>query len=163
MHKTGLCSGPCCTLVRLSPSRTPPHCRIPNKRMARLALAARHLLRASVPSGRHRLAMHSRGLASSPPWERVAHVGESGLLLRFGTCIDMEVNKRVIACLSAFDQASPLSGVQDMLPGYASLLLQSMLSCRRVLVLASFGSGLAAGCFGVCALLQAREDCECEK
>ena len=76
-----------------------------------------------MPSGRHRLAIHSRGLASSPPWERVAHVGESGLLLRFGTSIDMEVNKRVIACLSAFDQASPLSGVQDMLPGYASLLL----------------------------------------
>ena len=55
------------------------------------------------------------------------------------------------------------SSVVALLARYASLLLQSMLSSRRVLVLASMGSGVAAGCFGVRALLQAREDCECEK
>ena len=61
-----------------------------------------------------------RHLATSssrpPPWERVAHVGESALLLRFGTAIDLEVNKRVIHCLAALDRAPQLSGVKDMLP-----------------------------------------------
>ena len=59
----------------------------------------------------------------APPWERVAHVGESALLLRFGTAIDLEVNKRVIRCLAPLDRAPQLSGVKDMLPAYASLLV----------------------------------------
>ena len=67
---------------------------------------------------------HLTTSSSRPPlWERVAHVGESALLLRFGTAIDLEVNKRVIHCLAALDRAPQLSGIKDMLPAYASLLV----------------------------------------
>ena len=73
------------------------------------------------------LLRRARQLATSslrpPPWERVALVGESALLLRFGTTIDLEVNKRVIHCLAALDRAPQLAGVKDMLPAYASLLV----------------------------------------
>lgn len=77
-------------------------------------------LRSALWGGARRLATSS---LPPPPWERVAHVGESALLLRFGTAIDLEVNKRVIHCLAALDRAPQLSGVKDMLPAYASLLV----------------------------------------
>ena len=82
-----------------------------------LSLALRSTL---LRGGARRLATSS---LPPPPWERVAHVGESALLLRFGTAIDLEVNKRVIRCLAALDRAPQLSGVKDMLPAYASLLV----------------------------------------
>ena len=67
-----------------------------------------------------------RNLSSGPsgaqvPW--ISYAGEGGLLLRFGTDIDMEVNKKVLAYLKMLDKTPPLSGVKEVLPAYASLLV----------------------------------------
>ena len=50
-------------------------------------------------------------------------VGEGGLILRFGTEIDLDVNKKALSCLAALDEGSLLSGVTDMLPSYSSVLV----------------------------------------
>jgi len=59
---------------------------------------------------------------ASTPWFR--HAGEGALLIRFGTKIDTEVNKQVIAYMSRLDKAPGLDGVKDVLPTYASLLVK---------------------------------------
>jgi len=53
----------------------------------------------------------------------ICRVGECGLLLRFGTCIDLEVSKKVLACMSKLEKSTPVDGVGEVLPAYASLLV----------------------------------------
>jgi len=55
------------------------------------------------------------------PWS--CQVGEGALLLRFGTEIDVEVNKKVLAYMAILDNTPMLNGVTEILPSYASLLL----------------------------------------
>eukprot|EP00928_Gymnodinium_smaydae_P018066 TRINITY_DN16878_c1_g3_i2.p1 TRINITY_DN16878_c1_g3~~TRINITY_DN16878_c1_g3_i2.p1 ORF type:complete len:604 (+),score=76.29 TRINITY_DN16878_c1_g3_i2:51-1814(+) len=64
---------------------------------------------------------------ASAPWVR--HAGEGALLIRFGTEIDIEVNKRALACLSALEQVPPTKrpvGLQsfELIPAYASVLVR---------------------------------------
>ena len=55
------------------------------------------------------------------PWFK--HVGESALLLRFGHTINQEVNDRVLSCMEELDKSTFPSGVTEILPAYASLLV----------------------------------------
>jgi KipI family sensor histidine kinase inhibitor len=50
--------------------------------------------------------------------------GESAVLARFGAKIDLEISKRVLACLSTLDKKSKPDGIGEMLPGYASVLVR---------------------------------------
>lgn len=59
---------------------------------------------------------------SVQPWVR--HTGEGGLVLRFGTTIDVDVSESVIAHLAALDRSSRPAGVEDALPTYASLFVR---------------------------------------
>ena len=49
--------------------------------------------------------------------------GEGALLLRFGNQINIETNQQVLDFLHTLDNAPPLSGVREVLPAYASLLV----------------------------------------
>ncbi len=44
-------------------------------------------------------------------------------MLRFGTQINLGVNRRALECLATLDKGPVLEGVTDMLPGYASLMV----------------------------------------
>lgn len=46
------------------------------------------------------------------------------MLLRFGTAIDVEVNKKAIAHMAALDKPSWLGGVKEVLPTYAALFVK---------------------------------------
>ena len=88
----------------------------PLHRFARTPLA-RVLASSSFSSS----SFSSSSAAPSEPWARTA--GEGALLLRFGTDVDVSVNKRVLALMSALDEGSPLDGVREMLPAYSSLMV----------------------------------------
>jgi KipI family sensor histidine kinase inhibitor len=60
-------------------------------------------------------------MAAMKPW--ACHVGESAILLRFGTCIDNEISKGMLTCLTRIDGAPKLDGVGELLPTYASILV----------------------------------------
>ena len=83
--------------------------------------AATPLARALAASSSSSSSFSSSSAAPSPPAARTA--GEGALLLRFGTDVDVSVNKRVLALMSALDEGSPLDGVREMLPAYSSLMV----------------------------------------
>lgn len=64
----------------------------------------------------------SSSASNATPWIR--HSGECALLLRFGTDIDMEVNKKMLAYLAVLDKLPPLDGLVELLPTYASLFVK---------------------------------------
>eukprot|EP01048_Picozoa_sp_COSAG05_P007879 COSAG05_NODE_573_length_8601_cov_58.330981_11_plen_97_part_00 len=57
-----------------------------------------------VSFGAHRRPLSSSSSSGSKPW--FTHAGEGAVLLRFGTSIDTDVNKRVLACLRVLDSDS---------------------------------------------------------
>ena len=89
----------------------------PRPRLQRRALARARAATALRPAAR---ALSTSPSAELQPWACPA--GEGALLLRFGTEIDVGVNARVLACMSALDRALP-AGVREVLPAYASLLV----------------------------------------
>lgn len=95
---------------------------------ARVSLPAKGLLRqtwrvfAHIRPSNNACRFASSASERSVPWFRNA--GESALLLRFGTKIDTEVNKKVINYMAKLDKGPQLDGVKDILPTYASLLVK---------------------------------------
>ena len=100
----------------------------------------------------------SRRLASTAsgtePW--VSHAGEGALLLRFGTEIDVGLNTKTLDYMATLDSAPMPSGVREILPSYASLLVHFdplVVSsseveewCREVAASGGSGRPLAAAC-----------------
>ena len=80
----------------------------------------RCLLRAPRLAAVRRLCSSSTPPAVAP-WATTA--GEGGLLLRFGTKIDLALNERVLSCLATLDAGPRPTGVVEVLPAYASLLV----------------------------------------
>lgn len=58
-------------------------------------------------------------------------LGENALLLRFGDCIDAAVNVRVHAACAAL-RALDLEGLEEVVPGYASVLLRFDPRCQTL-------------------------------
>jgi hypothetical protein len=63
--------------------------------------------------------MHARATDAAPSFEPL---GESTLLVRFGSHIEPSLNARVHATVTAL-RAAMLPGVDDIVPAYASLAL----------------------------------------
>ena len=65
--------------------------------------------------------MSSSHVGPSDVWFRPS--GEAGLLVRFGTSIDIEISERVLTFLDRLDASKKPAGISECLPAYASVLI----------------------------------------
>ena len=57
-----------------------------------------------------------------PSKPRIVPLGDSSLLIQWGDEIDLTINRRVHA-LSALIEATPLAGIYETVPAYATLVI----------------------------------------